>query len=195
MRAKLGASYYPKNSSNSKPPFGCSGYQLIISTQSQTSLLVTPVTGLDPLIALKKPKAGTHTCLHVPLQNRMDTLLPMAWGKTQKLQAQHMSLAIPPLHFSPKCIRFLCHQLPLLKPPSLGSSSLSSIPQDTSQWLRTRQCLKHPCISSFLMEERGTRSHLLYCAFSLVLADPLCDPIDQILYEKQKISSFLYQFN
>lgn len=116
----------------------------------------------------------------------MDTLLPMAWGKTQKLQAQHMSLAIPPLHFSPKCIRFLCHQLPLLKPPSLGSSSLSSIPQDTSQWLRTRQCLKHPCISSFLMEERGTRSHLLYCAFSLVLADPLCDPIDQILYESRK---------
>lgn len=82
-----------------------------------------------------------------------------------------MNLAIPSLHFSPKCIFFLFHQLPLLKPPSSGSSSLSSVPQDTFQWLRNRQCLKHPCDSSFLMEERGRRSPLLYCAFLLVLAD------------------------
>jgi len=34
------------------------------------------------------------------------------------------------------------------------------------------------------MEEGGRRSHLLYCAFLLVPADPLCDLIDQIFYEK-----------
>lgn len=153
---------------------------------------------LAPLLALKKSRASTCTCLHIPLQNRMYIVLPVRWDSADR--GQHKSCRHSTWAFlfqpsiSPQNVSFFLSPATTPETSFFREFILPSVPQDTFQWLRTRQHLKHSYISSFLMEERGRKSHLQYCAFLLVLADPLCDTIDQIFYEEVVCPS-LYQSN
>lgn len=65
MRSKLGVIYYAERSSKSKPSFGCNGHWLMTSTQSGISHPSTPVTGLPPLVTLKKSKADTYAPVYI----------------------------------------------------------------------------------------------------------------------------------